>query len=374
MAIVKVLNAKDNINRLIKYISNPEKTKNGLLVSGKDCSVNTCYDEMQAVKNMANKLDGYTSFHIIQSFSPDESVSYEKAHEIGLQFAEYFKGYQVLVATHTDKNHIHSHLVINSVSFETEKKLHITNQELRKIKEFSNKLCEENNLQTIPIDSKRKVKDISKNELAVAEKGQSWKFKLMNDIDYCMSISNTKEEYIKNMNNLNYQVVWTDNRKYITYTTPEGQKCRDKSLHDVKYLKEEMENEFGRIEGEKFEKNRKTENGSQTRGEFSIDRKNNDGDSNSNAELYNETRRNNKKEKNSVNERYSTRNFDRYYCNTSLETLRHVAYLIADMEYIGPRRNIKYCSGDLSKQAKKEWTMKHKNSNSFDWFEDDFEM
>ena len=173
MAIIKVLTRKNNIKGLIEYVQNPNKTKNGLLVSGKDCSVPTCYDEMETVKNIFNKKDGYTAFHFVQSFSPKDNLSYEKAHEIGLQFAEYFKGFQVLVATHTDKQHLHNHLVINSVSFENGKKFHIGKKDLEKIKNFSNKLCEENGLSTIDLDKKNEVKDISKNEYAVAGKGQS---------------------------------------------------------------------------------------------------------------------------------------------------------------------------------------------------------
>lgn len=111
MAVIKVLARKNNIKGLIRYVENPYKTQNGLLVSGKDCSPNTCYDEMQTIKELYNKKDGITAFHFIQSFSPDDNLSCEKAHEIGLQFAEYFKGFQILVATHTDQEHLHNHFV-----------------------------------------------------------------------------------------------------------------------------------------------------------------------------------------------------------------------------------------------------------------------
>ncbi len=431
MAVIKVLKAKDNINRLIKYISNPNKTQNGLLVSGKDCLANTCYDEMQSIKEFFNKKDGITAFHFIQSFSPNDKLSYEKAHEIGLQFAEYFKGYQVLVATHTDRKHIHTHFVVNSVSFENGKKFHMSKKDLEAIKEFSNKLCEENELKTIDLENKSKVKDVGKNEYAVAQKGQSWKFKLMNDIDYCMSISNTKDEYIKNMKNLNYQVVWTDTRKYITYTTPEGQKCRDKSLHDKKYLKENMEYGFRRNEKNESEFNRtntneetgrrdKTSDRVENRIDYSTNRSNGqnlwvdnrderyvqengfentrptntrtDRDeinqysgedfigqgegrtSLSNAGIQGSTRRYNQKQEKVRHTGNIDRNCDRYWCNYSLETLRHLAHLFENMTYVGPTRTISHCFGDLSKQARKEWYLKHRNSDGFDWFEDDFEI
>lgn len=428
MAIIKVFTRKNNLKNLIDYVSNFEKTQNGILISGKDCSVHTACIEMQTVKEIYNKTDGNIAFHFIQSFSPNDNLSYEKTHELGLKFAEYFKDFQVLVATHTDQKHLHNHLVVNSVSFETGKKLHISKNDLKKIKEFSNKLCEENGLETIDLEEHNTVTDISKNELAIAKKGQSWKFKLINDIDYCISISNTKDEYIDNMKKLNYKVVWTDERKYITYTTPDGNKCRDKSLHDTKYLKEEMENGFSRnkkIEP-KFNTNEERkyreqntcrdenriiystdrisqsntsmayrnkryiyENGftnkrpidtganwSQTRELFtdSFNRQSSTRNSLSNERISNSTRNINKMQNKEHYERTSSRNCYRYYCNTSLETLRHIASLIQNFEYVGPPLKITHCFGDLSKQARKEWYIKHINSNSFDWFEDDFEI
>ena len=250
MAIVKVKTSKRNIKGIIDYVTNPEKT-NELLISGKDCTPETASIEMQVVKEQYNKTDGNTYFHVIQSFSPDDNITPDKAHEVGVNFADYFKDYQVLIATHTDKNHIHNHLIVNSVSFENGKKVHMSNKDLERLKQYSNFLCNQYNLTETPIKNS-KVKDLSQNEIAVAQRGESWKFKLINDIDECLLISNTKEDYIKNMNYKGYEVIWTDTRKYITYITPDGNRCRDRSLHDEKYLKEEMENAInGRIKTEK---------------------------------------------------------------------------------------------------------------------------
>ncbi len=81
-------------------------------------------------------------------------------------------------------------------------------------------------------------------EYRSAAKGESWKFRLMNTIDQCMKYAETKEEFISLMESEGYQVRWTDSRKNITYTTPEGMKCRDDRLHETKYTKEVMEREF----------------------------------------------------------------------------------------------------------------------------------
>ena len=117
MAIVKIKTAKRDIKSIIDYVTNPNKT-NELLISGKDCSPETVVDEMEVVKEQYHKKDGNTYFHVIQSFSPNDNITPEKAHEVGVNFADYFKNYQVLIATHIDKNHIHNHLIVNSVSFE----------------------------------------------------------------------------------------------------------------------------------------------------------------------------------------------------------------------------------------------------------------
>ena len=85
---------------------------------------------------------------------------------------------------------------------------------------------------------------ISTREYRTAVKGQSWKFKLMNDIDKAMNISGSKEDFINAMSIMGYSVTWTDGRKYITYQCPNKMKCRDIKLHNDKYLKGSMENEF----------------------------------------------------------------------------------------------------------------------------------
>jgi hypothetical protein len=113
------------------------------------------------------------------------------------------------------------------------------------VKDFSNQLCREYGLVECP--NKSEKKDYKFGEYYAAEKGQSWKIKLINSIDGAMGRSRTKAEFINTMNKLGYDVKWTDSRKYITYTTSEGQKCRDNKLHDEKYLKENMEAHYEKL-------------------------------------------------------------------------------------------------------------------------------
>lgn len=105
------------------------------------------------------------------------------------------------------------------------------------------RLCNESNLKTIPIH--KKYRDIKNNEYQVMLKGKSWKGRLISAIDFSLSNTNSKEEFILYMNQFGYDVNWQNTRKYITYTTPEGMKCRDNKLHEEKYLKEKMEDFYG---------------------------------------------------------------------------------------------------------------------------------
>lgn len=179
-------------------------------------------------------------YQYVQSFSPKENITPQKAHEIGLRFAEYFKGHEVLVATHTDAEHIHTHLIINSVNFQNGKKLQMARGSIHKLRKFSDNICREYELSVIQ-PKKQGLKNMHSREYRAALKGESWKFKLINAVDSAMEHSRSKAEFIRQMQKLGYSVKWQDSRKHITYTTPEGKKCRDNKMHDVKYLKENME-------------------------------------------------------------------------------------------------------------------------------------
>ena len=241
MAIIKFINNKVSLKKTLDYISKEEKTDKKL-ISGKDCIPETAYEEMMTVKNMYKKLTGREKIHFVQSFSPTDKLTYEQAHEIGRKMAEYFKGFQVVVATHKDRNHIHNHILINTVNFETGLKFHQSKQDLQKIKEFSNTLCKEYGLTVT--EQKSKVSDIKINEYQARLKGISWKALFVKDIDSVMEKSKNKYEFFKNMNQLGYKVNWSKEKLSIIYTTPNGYKCSDKKLHQEKYLRENMEKYF----------------------------------------------------------------------------------------------------------------------------------
>ena len=112
MAIIKVTNSKATLSKAIKYVTQEEKTEERL-VSGINCTSGTALDEMKATKELFNKLQGRQYYHYVQSFSPDEKVDYKKAHQIAQELAQnQFKGFEVLIATHKDREHIHSHIIV----------------------------------------------------------------------------------------------------------------------------------------------------------------------------------------------------------------------------------------------------------------------
>ena len=213
------------------------------LVTGVNCMADTAFQEFMNTKRLYGKTDGRMYYHVIQSFRPDEQISPATAHEIGLKLAQEFAGHEVLVCTHTDRDHLHSHLVINSVSAETGRKYHSDKDNIQRIRQASDNLCREYGLTVIQPKQKR-TPGMSAAEYRSADRGQSWKMRLAIAIDDAMSIAKSRTHFIDLMEQEGYQVSWSDSRKYITYTTPEGKRCRDIKLHEAKYLKENLELEF----------------------------------------------------------------------------------------------------------------------------------
>ncbi len=213
-------------------------------VSGVDCNGASSFTEFLATKTAYGKLDGINFYQYVQSFSPRENVTYEQAHAIGLEFAQRaWPGHEVQVTTHCDAQHIHTHFVINSVSFETGLKLHQTPKTLRQLRQISDEICKSHNLSVLP-QYKSGGRKMTPREYRAARKGQSWKFRLMYNIGEAMKTSASREDFIRQMQRRGYEVLWSDKRKSITYTCPNGMKCRCEKLHDDKYLKERMEHEF----------------------------------------------------------------------------------------------------------------------------------
>ena len=233
---------------VLRYTQQDEKTlwEGQRLVTGWNCTAQSALSEMRLTKERYRKTDGRQYYHFVQSFAETDDLTPQEAHAIALELARReFPSFEVLVATHIDTDHLHSHLIVNSVSFQDGRKLHQSAADLQAHRLASDEICVAHGLDILPPPEKQvKQKRMGTREYRSAAKGESWKFRLMNTIDQCMRYAETREEFISLMESEGYQVRWTDSRKNITYTTPDGMKCRDDRLHELKYTKEVMEREF----------------------------------------------------------------------------------------------------------------------------------
>ena len=233
---------------VLRYTQQDEKTlwEGQRLVSGWNCIVQSVLSEMQLTKEQYRKIDGRQYYHFVQSFAETDDLTPQEAHTIALELAQReFPNFEVLVATHIDTDHLHSHLIVNSVSFWDGKKLHQSAADLQAHRLANDEVCAAHHLSILPPPQKQvQQKWMDTREYRSAAKGESWKFRLMNAIDQCMRFASTREDFISLMESEGYQVRWSATRKSITYTTPQGMKCRDDRLHELKYTKEIMEREF----------------------------------------------------------------------------------------------------------------------------------
>ena len=232
---------------VIRYVSQLSKTLwNGQqLVSGIGCQPETAFDEFLSTKLLHHKDGGVMFYHMVQSFPKGADVDPRTAHEAARRLAGYFEGCEVLVCTHTDREHIHSHCIINSVNFETGKKVHMADEQIQELRVRNDEICEDLGLPKFQKDEQRQSRGMSNAEYYTADRGESWKFELMRVIDECMRCAGSREEFLILLRSEGYDATWTDSRKNITYVMPDGRKCRDSKLHIEKYLKENMEAEFG---------------------------------------------------------------------------------------------------------------------------------
>ena len=214
------------------------------IVSGINCNGENAFREFMTTKAAYDKLEGTYYYHYVQSFSYKEGITHDKAHEIAREFAaEAWPGHEILVATHLDTRNPHSHFVINSVSFETGYKLRQDTHTLQHLREKSDRICMSHGYSIIKNPQKR-TSYIPRGEYRAAQRGNSWKFALMWNIDQAMKKSGTRKDFVQEMKRRGYDMIWTDTRKSITFICPNGMKCRDFKLHEDKYLKDNMENEF----------------------------------------------------------------------------------------------------------------------------------
>lgn len=267
MAINKTINKRTNthgaMRNCIEYVLRQDKTSELLTyVTGPYCRDEIKYDLVYRTfleeKKMWDKDSGRMYAHNIISWHKDEQITPEQALEFGKEFAEnWFSGFQTLVAVHKDKDHIHCHLVTNSVSYEDGRKLHNTKKDLERMKQLTNQMCRERGLTVAEKGKHFDESQIEKGEVIAWSKDKYNLFRqqvkdsfvadcamaVLKALENCIS----KEKFIEKMKQFGWNVNWTEKRKHITFQNQDGKKVRDSNLSKTFHLdisKEGLENEF----------------------------------------------------------------------------------------------------------------------------------
>ena len=267
MAVNKTINKRTNthgaMRNCIEYVLRQDKTSELLTyITGPYCHNEINYDLVYRTfleeKKMWNKDTGRMYAHNIISWHKDEQITPEQAFEFGKEFAEnWFSGFQTLVAVHKDKDHIHCHLVTNSVSYEDGRKLHNTRKDLERMKQLTNQMCRERGLTVAEKGKHFDESQIEKGEVIAWSKDKYNLFRqqvkdsfvadcamaVLKALENCIS----KEKFIEKMKQFGWNVNWTEKRKHITFQNQEGKKVRDSNLFKTFHLdisKEGLENEF----------------------------------------------------------------------------------------------------------------------------------
>lgn len=269
MAINKTINKRTNthgaMRNCIEYVLRQDKTSELLTyVTGPYCRDEIKYDLVYRTfleeKKMWDKDSGRMYAHNIISWHKDEQITPEQALEFGKEFAEnWFSRFQTLVAVHKDKDHIHCHLVTNSVSYEDGRKLHNTKKDLERMKQLTNQMCRERGLTVAEKGKHFDESQIEKGEVIAWSKDKYNLFRqqvkdsfvadcamaVLKALENCIS----KEKFIEKMKQFGWNVNWTEKRKHITFQNQDGKKVRDSNLSKTFHLdisKEDLENEFDR--------------------------------------------------------------------------------------------------------------------------------
>ncbi|EGT5029968.1 Endonuclease relaxase, MobA/VirD2 [Clostridioides difficile] len=267
MAVIKAVSSKAGIGQALDYVTKEEKTEEKL-VSGLHCEADTVKDEMQATKELWGKTGGRTYKHFVQSYHEDEHITPEQAHKNAIELAkntEAWKGHEVLIATHIDRGHIHSHFIVNSVNYEDGHKLQWSNQDLKDLKERCNEQSREQGLhvpekgKTFSGEEREETVAWNKDTYNILKQAEQGKVKsYVQDIALavldCKETATSRQDFIERMEQRGYKTDWQDNHKYITWTDlarenagEKACKIRDNKLqkyYNMDFGKEELERGF----------------------------------------------------------------------------------------------------------------------------------
>ena len=220
MAIIKIKNIKSNLQAVINYGKNGDKTENGILVSSVNCSVETAYEEMALTKKFFHKEDKTLGYHIIQSFKGNEA-SPKLANQIGKELAEELWGdkYQVVICTHINKENVHNHMIVNSVSFIDGYKYHNSKAQIAFLKEASDRLCLNYGLSIVDTPKANKEKEFRQKNIDYFSRTDEKMQKIINDINEAIKSAKKYSDFKLILKSKGYENI-KDNGKYLSLKTP----------------------------------------------------------------------------------------------------------------------------------------------------------
>ena len=254
------------MRNIIEYVLKEEKNKDGYIeITGPYEAPTINYDDVYKTwlteKILWDKDSGRMCAHNIISFHKDERTTPEEVLDIGRLFAEkFFSGHQCLLGVHQDKDHLHCHIVTNSVSYIDGSKLHQTKKDLERQKKFTNELCHNRGLSiaekghhfdgTLIAQSEITAWDKDKYNLLINDSKKSYVSECVKAIMDVIPIATDKEDFIALMNKAGWSVQWEDSRKHIVFQNESGQKIRDsnieKTFPGLKVSKEALTEEFAK--------------------------------------------------------------------------------------------------------------------------------
>ena len=206
MAVIKIKTIKNNLEAVINYAQNGDKTENGILVTGVNCVPQTAYSQMALTKKFFHKESGRQGYHIIQSFNGKE-VTPNEANEIGTLLAEELFGdkFQAIVCTHINKYNVHNHIVLNSVSFVDGSKYHDSKLDIALIKDKSDELCKEYEISVIQTTKANKINKTYEKRISKYNRSNPKMLQIKADIDAAIIQSRKMSEFFENLKIKDYE-------------------------------------------------------------------------------------------------------------------------------------------------------------------------
>ena len=222
MAYTRIHAIKSTVAKAVAYICNPDKTEQQLLVDSFGCHPDTAKHDFEYALSRTKQSDKNQAYHLIQSFAKGE-VSHEEAHRIGIELADKLLGgkYSYVVATHTDKGHPHNHIIFCAADNIDHKKYNACKKSYYHIRQLSDELCKEHNLSIIEPSDRKGKKYV---QWKVEQEGTSWKKRLQKDIDECIKLAKSYDDFLRLIKEKGYTVsgekIGDPRAKYIKFTAP----------------------------------------------------------------------------------------------------------------------------------------------------------